>query len=193
VRLDEAARDREPEAAPALPRGAGCDSAECHIEDLPQVLGRDAAAGVVDPQVRLAVTHVGDDHRAVGRRMADGVRLRTTRASSGSLPRTTGHAQFPSARTRTPLRAAATPSAATASDTTSCRGTAESLVETPIQDWIRTQDPAAIGKNLHQRFVDMHAEGALITPEHSARSLVAHLRSADTGRTWTISAPTGSA
>jgi NAD(P)-dependent dehydrogenase (short-subunit alcohol dehydrogenase family) len=66
-------------------------------------------------------------------------------------------------------------------------------VDTPIQDWIRTQDPAAIGKNLHQRFVDMHAEGALITPEHSARSLVAHLRSADTGRTWTISAPTGSA
>jgi 3-oxoacyl-[acyl-carrier protein] reductase len=64
-------------------------------------------------------------------------------------------------------------------------------VETAMQEWIRNQDPARIGAALHRQFVRMHAEGGLITPEYTARSLVAHLRGADTGQIWSVSAPAG--
>jgi NAD(P)-dependent dehydrogenase (short-subunit alcohol dehydrogenase family) len=60
-------------------------------------------------------------------------------------------------------------------------------VDTGMQEWIRTQDPRRIGTDLHERFTRYHADGSLITPERSARSLVALLRTAATGRTWTVS------
>ncbi|WP_433281781.1 SDR family NAD(P)-dependent oxidoreductase [Pseudonocardia xinjiangensis] len=59
-------------------------------------------------------------------------------------------------------------------------------VETPLQGWIRSRDPDQIGEGLHERFVRMHADGALITPEHTARCLVGHLADADTGQVWTV-------
>lgn len=60
-------------------------------------------------------------------------------------------------------------------------------VDTGMQEWIRAQDPRRIGQDLHERFTRYQADGSLITPERSARSLVALLRTAATGSTWTVS------
>jgi len=60
-------------------------------------------------------------------------------------------------------------------------------VDTAMQAWIRQQDPGRIGTALHQRFTDSFAQGSLITPEHSAAALLAHLASEDTGAIWDVS------
>ncbi len=62
-------------------------------------------------------------------------------------------------------------------------------VDTAMQAWIRGQDPARIGADLHHRFARYHAEGSLITPERSARSLVALLQTDATGQIRTVSDP----
>jgi NAD(P)-dependent dehydrogenase (short-subunit alcohol dehydrogenase family) len=65
-------------------------------------------------------------------------------------------------------------------------------VDTAMQAWIRRQDPARIGAALHERFNQNYAGGALITPEHSAAVLLAHLAGDDTGAVWDVStAPAG--
>ena len=65
-------------------------------------------------------------------------------------------------------------------------------VDTAMQAWIRRQDPARIGAVLHERFNRNYAEGILITPEHSASALLAHLAGDDTGAIWDVStAPVG--
>ena len=56
-----------------------------------------------------------------------------------------------------------------------------------MQEWIRTQDPRRIGTDLDDRFTRYHADGSLITPEQPARALVTLLRTAATGRNWTVS------
>ncbi|MEO3868882.1 SDR family NAD(P)-dependent oxidoreductase [Nonomuraea sp. B12E4] len=62
------------------------------------------------------------------------------------------------------------------------------LVDTAMPSWIRAQDPARIGTALHQRFVRSHADGNLLTPEHSARSLLTHLTDDQrTGQVWEVS------
>ena len=58
-----------------------------------------------------------------------------------------------------------------------------------MQAWIRSQDPARIGAALHDRFTRSYESGALITPEHSARSLQGHLNSDATGQIWDVSDP----
>ena len=60
-------------------------------------------------------------------------------------------------------------------------------VDTAMQGWIRSQDPAAIGVALHERFTRSRAEGTLITPERSARSLIARLDSDVSGEIWDVS------
>ena len=57
-------------------------------------------------------------------------------------------------------------------------------VDTEMQAWIRRQPGEQIGEALHQRFVDMHEGGTLITPDESARSMVSHLVSEYTGQVW---------
>ena len=65
-------------------------------------------------------------------------------------------------------------------------------VDTAMQAWIRRQDPERIGAVLHERFNRNYAEGTLITPEHSAAALLAHLAGDDTGAIWDVStAPVG--
>ncbi|HEX6527312.1 MAG TPA: SDR family oxidoreductase [Streptosporangiaceae bacterium] len=65
-------------------------------------------------------------------------------------------------------------------------------VDTAMQAWIREQDPERIGAGLRDRFTKNFAEGALITPEHSAAVLLAHLAGDDTGAIWDVStAPAG--
>jgi NAD(P)-dependent dehydrogenase (short-subunit alcohol dehydrogenase family) len=59
-------------------------------------------------------------------------------------------------------------------------------VDTAMQAWIRAQDPDRIG-SLHERFNRNFAEGTLITPEHSASALLAHLAGDDTGAIWDVS------
>jgi NAD(P)-dependent dehydrogenase (short-subunit alcohol dehydrogenase family) len=60
-------------------------------------------------------------------------------------------------------------------------------VDTAMQAWIRGQDPERIGAGLHERFNKNFAEGTLITPEHSAAALLAHLAGGDTGAIWDVS------
>ena len=59
-------------------------------------------------------------------------------------------------------------------------------VDTAMQAWIREQDPERIGTGLHERFNKSFAEGALITPEHSASVLLALLPREDTGTIWDV-------
>jgi NAD(P)-dependent dehydrogenase (short-subunit alcohol dehydrogenase family) len=62
-------------------------------------------------------------------------------------------------------------------------------VDTAMQAGIRAQDPTRIGAALHGRFTRSYAEGAMITPEQSARSLVPHLFTDATGEVWDVSKP----
>jgi 3-oxoacyl-[acyl-carrier protein] reductase len=62
-------------------------------------------------------------------------------------------------------------------------------VDTAMQAGIRRQDPTRIGAGLHRWFARSYAEGAMITPELSARSLVPHLFSDATGEIWDASSP----
>lgn len=59
-------------------------------------------------------------------------------------------------------------------------------VDTEMQAWIRHQPGEQIGEALHQRFIDMYEGGTLITPDESARSLVSHLVSEETGEVWSF-------
>jgi NAD(P)-dependent dehydrogenase (short-subunit alcohol dehydrogenase family) len=59
-------------------------------------------------------------------------------------------------------------------------------VDTAMQGWIRSQSPDEIGAALHEHFRASYEQGSLITPEHSARSLVAQLVGDATGEIWTV-------
>jgi NAD(P)-dependent dehydrogenase (short-subunit alcohol dehydrogenase family) len=60
------------------------------------------------------------------------------------------------------------------------------IVDTAMQAWIRHQDPAQVGEQLHARFVGYREQGTLLAPEIAGRALVAHLSSADTGQVWNV-------
>ncbi|MCU1651847.1 MAG: 3-oxoacyl-[acyl-carrier protein] reductase [Pseudonocardiales bacterium] len=62
-------------------------------------------------------------------------------------------------------------------------------VDTSMPAWIRGHDPAEIGAALHDYFVQTHARGALLTPEASARSMVARLAGQATGQLWDVADP----
>jgi len=62
-------------------------------------------------------------------------------------------------------------------------------VDTAMQAGIRGQDPKRIGAVLHEWFASSYAEGAMITPQQSARSLVPHLFADGTGEVWDVSSP----
>jgi short-subunit dehydrogenase len=58
-------------------------------------------------------------------------------------------------------------------------------VDTAMQAWIREQDPARIGAGLRDQFARFQASG-LLTPEHSAASLIARLGTDATGQIWDV-------
>jgi NAD(P)-dependent dehydrogenase (short-subunit alcohol dehydrogenase family) len=60
------------------------------------------------------------------------------------------------------------------------------IVDTAMQAWIRSQDPAQVGEQLHARFVGYRDQRTLLTPEIAGRALVAHLSSEDTGQVWDV-------
>jgi NAD(P)-dependent dehydrogenase (short-subunit alcohol dehydrogenase family) len=60
-------------------------------------------------------------------------------------------------------------------------------VDTEMHAWIRAQDPEKVGAQLHDRFTRAYTDGALISPEESARSLVARLDGSATGQVWGVS------
>ena len=57
-------------------------------------------------------------------------------------------------------------------------------VDTAMQAWFRAQPPPEIGAALHQHFQASYEQGALITPERSARSLLTRLAEEATGQIW---------
>jgi NAD(P)-dependent dehydrogenase (short-subunit alcohol dehydrogenase family) len=59
-------------------------------------------------------------------------------------------------------------------------------VDTAMQGWIRSQPANEIGEALHDHFQVSYEQGSLITPEQSARSLVARLVGDSTGEVWTV-------
>jgi NAD(P)-dependent dehydrogenase (short-subunit alcohol dehydrogenase family) len=59
-------------------------------------------------------------------------------------------------------------------------------VDTAMQGWIRSQPPDEIGAALHEHFQSSYEQRSLITPEHSARSLLAQLVGDETGEIWTV-------
>ena len=59
-------------------------------------------------------------------------------------------------------------------------------VDTAMQAWIRSQDPARIGAALHERFQRSYATGSLLTADASAAALLGHLLGPDSERTGAI-------
>jgi NAD(P)-dependent dehydrogenase (short-subunit alcohol dehydrogenase family) len=62
-------------------------------------------------------------------------------------------------------------------------------VDTAMQAWIRSQDPARIGSALQERFLRSYADGSLLTPDASAAALLGHLLGPDgegTGAIWDL-------
>lgn len=59
-------------------------------------------------------------------------------------------------------------------------------VDTSMQGWIRSQGPEKVGVALHERFVQNYEEGALISPDESAASLLCRLASDATGQIWDV-------
>jgi NAD(P)-dependent dehydrogenase (short-subunit alcohol dehydrogenase family) len=62
-------------------------------------------------------------------------------------------------------------------------------VDTAMQGWIRNQPAEEIGATLHERFIESYERGALLTPEQSAKSLLARLAGDDTGMVWSVDDP----
>jgi 3-oxoacyl-[acyl-carrier protein] reductase len=58
-------------------------------------------------------------------------------------------------------------------------------VDTAMQEWFRSQPPEQIGAALHRHFQAAYEQGALITPEQCARSLLARMADTGTGEIWT--------
>jgi NAD(P)-dependent dehydrogenase (short-subunit alcohol dehydrogenase family) len=61
-------------------------------------------------------------------------------------------------------------------------------VDTAMQAWFRSQPSEQIGAALHDHFQAAYEHGALITPEQSARALIARLADSGTGEIWTADA-----
>ena len=59
-------------------------------------------------------------------------------------------------------------------------------VDTAMQAWIRSQDPARIGASLQERFQRSYAEGSLLTADASSAALLGHLLGPDGERTGAI-------
>jgi hypothetical protein len=62
-------------------------------------------------------------------------------------------------------------------------------VDTEMQAWIRSQDPARVGAALHQRFIENHRQGTLLTPEQSAASSYPAWPASRPGRSGTPPTP----
>jgi 3-oxoacyl-[acyl-carrier protein] reductase len=58
-----------------------------------------------------------------------------------------------------------------------------------MQAWIPGRDSGQIGAALHDYFAQTHARGRLLTPEASARSMVARLVEEATGQIWDVADP----
>jgi NAD(P)-dependent dehydrogenase (short-subunit alcohol dehydrogenase family) len=59
-------------------------------------------------------------------------------------------------------------------------------VDTAMQTWIRDQDPAQIGSELHERFTANMVDGELISPDESAKSLLDRIAGPATGEIWDV-------
>ena len=62
-------------------------------------------------------------------------------------------------------------------------------VDTAMQAFIRGQDPALVGSELHARFVHNYEHGTLLTAAQSAASLVVRMGGPDTGQVWDAADP----
>jgi 3-oxoacyl-[acyl-carrier protein] reductase len=63
------------------------------------------------------------------------------------------------------------------------------MVDTGMQDWLRAQGPNGIDPGMLSTFVSAFEEGRLLTPAHTAASLIDHVSSDETGQIWVVTAP----
>ncbi|GAA5028001.1 hypothetical protein GCM10023317_76310 [Actinopolymorpha pittospori] len=59
-------------------------------------------------------------------------------------------------------------------------------VDTGMQAWIREHGEGRLSVATYTRFVDYHANSSLISPEHSAGSLLTRLADSATGQVWDV-------
>jgi 3-oxoacyl-[acyl-carrier protein] reductase len=60
------------------------------------------------------------------------------------------------------------------------------VVDTGMQEWLRSRPDEEVGTGLSESFRRLHDDGALITPERSASGLLARLSSPATGESWSV-------
>jgi 3-oxoacyl-[acyl-carrier protein] reductase len=60
------------------------------------------------------------------------------------------------------------------------------VVDTGMQEWLRSRPDDEVGTGLPEAFRRLHDDGALITPERSASGLLARLSSPATGESWSV-------
>lgn len=60
------------------------------------------------------------------------------------------------------------------------------VVDTGMQEWLRSRPDDEVATGLPANFQRLHDEGALITPEHSAAGLLGRISSDETGQAWTV-------
>ncbi|PSL38346.1 short-subunit dehydrogenase [Labedella gwakjiensis] len=60
------------------------------------------------------------------------------------------------------------------------------VVDTGMQEWLRSRPEDEVATGLPANFRRLHEEGALITPERSAAGLLARLSLSETGQDWSV-------
>jgi 3-oxoacyl-[acyl-carrier protein] reductase len=60
------------------------------------------------------------------------------------------------------------------------------VVDTGMQEWLRSRPDEEVATGLPASFRRLHDEGALITPERSAAGLLERLSSGETGQAWSV-------
>jgi NAD(P)-dependent dehydrogenase (short-subunit alcohol dehydrogenase family) len=60
------------------------------------------------------------------------------------------------------------------------------MVDTAMQEWLRTRDPKDVGQPLHDRFSNAYQEGKLRGADLAARALVVRIEGKQTGQIWNI-------
>ncbi|NEN07798.1 SDR family oxidoreductase [Diaminobutyricibacter tongyongensis] len=66
-------------------------------------------------------------------------------------------------------------------------------VDTAMQAWIRSQNPAKLGSDLPTRFRRSYESGTLLTAEQSAAALIPKLFTDQNGQIWTVDGKVGAA
>lgn len=60
------------------------------------------------------------------------------------------------------------------------------MVDTAMQEWLRTRNPERVGQSLHERFSNAYQQGKLRSADEAAHSLVERMGGNQNGQIWSI-------